>query len=90
MSRPEISGPRALAVGTDSALQLQVQESSGLTQVDAAVFPRIPTQDLARPIPQSKAFFYTYPALGTGWLFWWTPSCPPTKWQDADRHRQGG
>jgi hypothetical protein len=50
-----------LAVGTDSALQLVVQESSGLTQVDAAAFPRVPTQDgPSRSIPQGKAFFYTY------------------------------
>jgi len=50
-----------LAVGTDSALQLVVQESSGLTQVDAAVFPRVQAQEAeARPIPQGKAFFYTY------------------------------
>jgi len=48
-------------VGTDSALQLVVMESSGLTQIDAAVFPRVQSggpQD--RPIPKSKAFFYTY------------------------------
>ncbi len=50
-----------LAVGTNSALQLVVQESSGLTQVDASAFPRIQTTDTqARPIPQGKAFFYTY------------------------------
>lgn len=50
-----------LAVGTDSALQLVVQESSGLTQVDAAVFPHAQAQDApARAIPQGKAFFYTY------------------------------
>ncbi len=50
-----------LAVGTNSALQLVVQESSGLTQVDAAAFPRVEAQDVqSRSIPQGKAFFYTY------------------------------
>ena len=50
-----------LAVGTNSALQLVVQESSGLTQIDAAAFPRVQAQDAqGRPIPQGKAFFYTY------------------------------
>lgn len=50
-----------LAVGTDSALQLVVQESSGLTQIDAAAFPRIQAPDAeARSIPQGKAFFYSY------------------------------
>ncbi|UCG57987.1 MAG: hypothetical protein JSU70_00495 [Phycisphaerales bacterium] len=50
-----------LAVGTDSALQLVVLESSGVTQIDAAAFPRVQagwSQD--RPVPQAKAFFYTY------------------------------
>lgn len=50
-----------LAVGTNSALQLVVQESSGLTQIDAAAFPRAEAQDTqGRAIPQGKAFFYTY------------------------------
>ncbi len=50
-----------LAVGTNSALQLVVQESSGLTQIDAAGFPRVQAQDAqAMPIPQGKAFFYTH------------------------------
>ncbi|MBN1362188.1 MAG: hypothetical protein JW993_16450 [Sedimentisphaerales bacterium] len=57
-----------LAVGTNSALQLVVQESSGLTQIDAAAFPRVaqpPSSGItpdtqSRPIPQGKAFFYTY------------------------------
>ncbi len=50
-----------LAVGTNSALQLVVQESSGLTQIDAAAFPRVQATDAqAVPIPQAKAFFYTH------------------------------
>ncbi len=60
-----------LAVGTDSALQLVVQESSGLTQVDAAAFPRIqvlhsaaggagPDPGQAQGIaPTGKVFFYS-------------------------------
>ncbi len=50
-----------LAVGTNSALQLVVQESSGLTQIDAAGFPRVQAADTqVAPIPQGKAFFYTH------------------------------
>ncbi len=50
-----------LAIGTNSALQLVVQEASGLTQIDAVGFARVQTSDSqARPIPQGKAFFYTY------------------------------
>ncbi|MEN6427696.1 MAG: hypothetical protein ABFE13_20260 [Phycisphaerales bacterium] len=50
-----------LAVGTNSALQLVVQESSGLTQIDADVFPHVQAEDApARTIPQGKAFFYAY------------------------------
>ena len=50
-----------LAVGTDSALQLVVVESSGLTQIDAAVFPRVQAgRQQNRNIPKSKTFFYTY------------------------------
>jgi hypothetical protein len=58
-----------LAVGTDSALQLVVQESSGLTQVDAAAFPHAPDAAGGRATPDpgqapgtapaGKAFFYT-------------------------------
>jgi len=50
-----------LAIGTDSALQLVILESTGLTQIDAAVFPRAQAGTAQeRPIPTSKAFFYTY------------------------------
>jgi len=50
-----------LAVGTNSALQLVVQESSGLTQIDAAGFPRVQAPDgQVMPIPHGKAFFYTH------------------------------
>ncbi len=50
-----------LVVGTNSALQLVVQDSAGLTQIDAAAFPRVQSAEAqARLIPQGKAFFYTY------------------------------
>ena len=50
-----------LAVGTNSALQLVVLESAGLTQIDAAVFPRTQVPKVSeRPIPQAKTFFYMY------------------------------
>jgi hypothetical protein len=50
-----------LAVGTNSALQLVVQESSGLTQIDATAFPRVqPEGAQTVAIPQGKAFFYTH------------------------------
>ncbi len=50
-----------LVVGTDSALQLVVLQSAGLTQIDAAAFPRIQVAGAqGRPVPEGKAFFYTY------------------------------
>ncbi|MHC4949502.1 MAG: sulfite exporter TauE/SafE family protein [Planctomycetota bacterium] len=50
-----------LGIGTNSALQLVVSQSIGLTQIDTAAFPRVhidTPQD--RPVPEGKAFFYTY------------------------------
>lgn len=50
-----------LAVGTDSALQLVVLESSGLTQIDAAIFPHVQgRQSQERRVPEGKAFFYVH------------------------------
>ena len=50
-----------LAVGTNSALQLVVLESAGLTQIDGAVFPRTQVPNASeRPIPRAKTFFYVY------------------------------
>jgi hypothetical protein len=50
-----------LVVGTDSALQLVVLQSTGLTQIDAAAFPRIHVDKADdRPIAKGKAFYYTY------------------------------
>jgi hypothetical protein len=68
------SSTAKLAVGTDSALQLVVQESSGLTQVDVAAFPRIQPLDVAaRPIPRGKAFFEAMFAPGRPAAFTWRP-----------------
>ncbi|MBE0534820.1 MAG: hypothetical protein IH624_04060, partial [Phycisphaerae bacterium] len=50
-----------LAVGTDSALQLVVAQSSGLTQIDAAGFPHVRLDSgQERAVATGKAFFYTY------------------------------
>lgn len=50
-----------LAVGTDSALQLVVVQSSGLTQIDAAGFPHVRLDGRQeRAVATGKAFFYTY------------------------------
>ncbi len=48
-------------VGTNSALQLVVDEAVGLTQIDGAAFPRVKTTgSMPRSLPQGKAFYYTY------------------------------
>jgi hypothetical protein len=61
----EIRTSGHLAVGTNSALQLVVQESSGLTQVDAVAFPHVAAPGAqARTLPQAKAFFYTHAGSG--------------------------
>jgi len=51
----------ALAVGTDSALKVVLEEPRGLAQVDARAFPRIVLdREHPRPLPRANAFFYTY------------------------------
>lgn len=67
-----VGGIRAggfLAIGTNDSLQLVPIESSGLTQIDAAVFPNVPWTSrprtagetpATRHVPNNKAFFYTY------------------------------
>ena len=61
-----LDGTRAdgeLAIGTNSAIQLQVKQSAGLSQVDAAAFSRATLEPKqARAIPQGKAFFYGFAA----------------------------
>jgi hypothetical protein len=52
-----------LAIGTDSAIQLLVKETRGLTQIDREGFPSI-VLDPAEPrvAPKSKTFYYTHPS----------------------------
>ena len=51
-----------LAIGTDSALQLVVDTTAGLTQVDAAGAPRLAVAAVGdRPLP-ARSFLYVVPA----------------------------
>jgi hypothetical protein len=51
----------ALAVGTNSAVQLRIKQTGGLSQVDATAFPRLTsTPEQPRPLPQAKLFAYTF------------------------------
>ncbi|MAE61261.1 MAG: hypothetical protein CMJ49_07875 [Planctomycetaceae bacterium] len=51
-----------VAIGTNSAIQLLVEHTSGLAQIDAMAFPRVTTtaQGPPREIPTAKTFFYSY------------------------------
>ncbi len=50
-----------VGVGTNSAIQLLVAGTAGLSQVDAGAFPRLVlSQEQARPLPTAKSFYYTY------------------------------
>jgi len=50
-----------LALGTDSAIQLVVEQAGGLSQVEQSGFPRIILdQQHPRRLPAAKAFYYTY------------------------------
>lgn len=52
-----------MTVGTGSAIQLQVAQTSGLSQVDAKMFPRVlMSREQPRPLPTAKAFYYTFAA----------------------------
>ena len=54
-----------VAVGTNSAIQLLVQRTSGLAQIDAMAFPRVTAaQGSPREIPTAKTFFYSYATPG--------------------------
>ncbi len=61
-----VGGLRAggcLAVGTDSAIQLMVEKTGGLSQIDATAFPRVVLdREHARTLPRGKNFFYTFAA----------------------------
>ncbi len=54
-----------LALGTDSAVKLQVAAVTGLTQIDQAGFPRIAALRIDRPrtVPARSLFAYQYAAL---------------------------
>ena len=50
-----------LAVGTDSAIQLQVAKTAGLTQIDTKMLPRVLLDaEHPRPLPVNKVFSYTF------------------------------
>jgi hypothetical protein len=52
-----------LAVGTDSAIQLLVEKTGGLSQIDTAAFPRASLDSKQpRALPRGKSFFYTFAA----------------------------
>jgi hypothetical protein len=52
-----------LSVGTDSAIHLLVKQSTGLSQIDEAAFPRVRLDsEHSRPLPTNKAFFFMYAA----------------------------
>ena len=52
-----------IAIGTDSAVHLKVNEAGGLTQIDAAVFPRIVMDRTSpRALPARSTFSYSYAA----------------------------
>lgn len=53
-----------LVIGTNSAVALVVDKTSGLSQIDNATFPRmVLRRDLPRPLPMNKAFSYTYASM---------------------------
>ena len=50
-----------VTVGTRSAIQLVVKDSSGVSQIDGSAFPRIVlSKEQPRQLPGSKAFFYSF------------------------------
>ena len=52
-----------LAVGTSSAIQLQVRQTSGLSQIDTQAFPRVlMDRQHPRALPAAKAFYYSFAA----------------------------
>ncbi len=61
-----LDGTRAdgfLALGTNSAIQLQIKQSTGLSQIDPTAFPRASlSKDQPRTPPKTKAFYYAFAA----------------------------
>lgn len=57
----EVRGSGHLAVGTDSAIQMIVKQTAGLSQIDAAAFPRdaLDPQHV-RALPTGNAFYYSF------------------------------
>ncbi len=50
-----------LSIGTDSAIQLMVKKTGGLSQVDASAFPRIVLdREHSRRLPRAKVFYYAH------------------------------
>jgi len=50
-----------LAVGTDSAISIVIDQSAGLSQMDASSFPRqVLEKQYARPLPTRNAFYYSF------------------------------
>jgi hypothetical protein len=61
--RPEgvIRAGGHLALGTDSAIHMVVEQTSGLSQTEPAGFPAILLdREHPRPLPPARAFYYTY------------------------------
>ncbi len=68
---PEIEstvGMRAggnLTIGTNSAIQMVVEQAAGLAQIDAAAMPRAQLDARhPRPLPTGKAFYYSFAGVG--------------------------
>lgn len=51
-----------LAVGTDSSIQLQISQTSGLTQIDARSFPLAQVDSAPQRLPANKVFAYAFSA----------------------------
>ncbi|MHC4994464.1 MAG: hypothetical protein ACYTGQ_05360, partial [Planctomycetota bacterium] len=50
-----------LAVGTDSAISIVIDQAAGLSQIDASTFPRqVLEKQHARPLPTRNAFYYSF------------------------------
>jgi hypothetical protein len=62
-----LDGTRAdgfVAIGTNSAIQLQVKQVTGVSQVDAAAFPRISLRPKEQRVtPKNKTFYYSFAAM---------------------------
>lgn len=50
-----------LSIGTNSAIQLVVRDTAGLTQINGSAFPRVVLDRKSpRPLPSNKAFYFTH------------------------------